>query len=588
MTDETKWKRRLERERTARKQAEQLLEQKSLELWEANEALRSLTSELQQKVDKRSVDLVQALEKEVEANKAKSEFVSMISHEMRTPLNAIIGFSEILASPARVKDLTSVQIGNYTENIHTASKGLLSLINDILDMAKIEAGKLELEQIEFEHRKLCRQLFDTYRITAKSKPVEVHLELDEAIPDKLIGDPNRVSQIINNLFSNALKFTDSGEVTLSARLLKSSDKGIDIEYCVQDSGIGMSCEVMERLFRPFTQADNTMSRKYGGTGLGLTISRQLVEAMDGKIWVDSKQGEGSRFYVKVRYQPSLKAFSVADKPSNEKPIGKRLEGFKLLLVEDDPINQELAKYLIESEGAKLAIADNGFEAVAAIEEAPFDLVLMDLQMPVCDGYAAALKVRENAEFDALPIVAMTANAASDVRARCLEVGMNDFLTKPFVIEDLLMIIETYCKPSNAGQLPALEAIDDIAALLDDGEDSLQLIDVDKALAALHGNRHLYRRILAQFKQCCDEGIYSLDSQRIHNNPRDTMRLVFNVKRLAETIGAYYISNLLAELETAVKANDREKVERIVDSYATGIEYVANEIEQIDLPKNEPE
>ena len=586
MTDDDKWKRRLERERSARKQAEQVLEQKSLELWKANEALRLLTSELQQKVDKRSVDMVQALEKEVEANKAKSEFVSMISHEMRTPLNAIIGFSEILASPARAKELTPDQTQNYTENIHTASKGLLSLINDILDMAKIEAGKLELEEIDFEHRKLCSQLFDTYKITAKSKPVEVRLELDEAIPDKLTGDPNRVSQVINNLFSNALKFTDSGVVTLSAKLDKSSNKGVDVEYCIQDSGIGMSAEVMERLFQPFTQADNSMSRKYGGTGLGLTISRQLVEAMGGKIWVESKQGEGSQFSFKVRYQLSLKAETSGKQRDAEEQVGSRLNGFKLLLVEDDPINQELAKYLIESEGAELVIADNGLEAVAAIEEAVFDLVLMDLQMPVCDGYTATLKIRENDQFDALPVVAMTANAASDVRDRCLEVGMNDFLTKPFIIEDLLQMIETYCKPKRGSQAPDPNAIDDIAALLDDGEDELQLIDVDKALAALHGNRHLYRRILAQFKQCCDDGVYSLDSQRIYNNPRDTMRLVFNVKRLAETIGAYYISNLLAELEVAVKANDREAIERIVDSYSTGIEYVSKEIDQIDLPKNE--
>ncbi len=186
-------------------------------------------------------------------------------------------------------------------------------------------------------------------------------------------------------------------------------------------------------------------------------------------------------------------------------------GFKLLLEEDDSINQELAKYLIESEGAELTIADNGLEAVAAIKEAPFDLVLMDLQMPECDGYTATLKVRENDQFDALPIVAMTANAASDVLDRCLEVGMNDFLTKPFNIEDLLQMIETYCNPKDGIQHPRLNELDDIAALLDDGEEELRLIDVDKALAALHGNRPLYRRVLAQFKQCCDDGIYGLDS-----------------------------------------------------------------------------
>jgi signal transduction histidine kinase/CheY-like chemotaxis protein len=581
MTDEAKWKRRLARERAARKQAEELLEEKSRELWEANEALRLLTSELQQKVEKRSVDLVQALEKEVGANKAKSEFVSMISHEMRTPLNAIIGFSEILASPERAKELEAQQVQNYTENIHTASRGLLSLINDILDMAKIEAGKLELEEIDFAHNALINQLFDTYKITARSKPVEVRLTLDDSIPSQLIGDPNRVSQIINNLFSNALKFTEKGYVELSAKLIKKGSSAVDVEYSVHDSGIGMSAEVLEKLFQPFTQADNSMSRKYGGTGLGLTISRQLVEAMGGKIWVESNEGKGSRFYVRVRYQPSQTSHSSIGKIASEAEVGQRLKSIRLLLVEDDPINQELAKYLIESEGADLSIADNGLEAVAAIENAEFDLVLMDLQMPVCDGYTATLKVRENRDFDALPIVAMTANAANDVRDRCLEVGMNDFLTKPFIIEDLLQMIEKYCQV-RGDERPKPETVDQIAALLDDGEEAIDLIDVDKALAALHGNRHLYRRIIGQFKQCCDEGVYSLDSKRIQSNPRDTMRLVFNVKRLAETIGAYYIADLLEELEQAVQRDDREAIERIVDSYDTGIEYVAREIDQLDL------
>jgi signal transduction histidine kinase/ActR/RegA family two-component response regulator len=579
-SEEEKWRRRLDREKNARKQAESLLEQKSLELWDANEALRKFSDDLQHKVDKRSVDLAQALEKEVEANKAKSEFVSMISHEMRTPLNAIIGFSEILADPERAANLGAQQHKDYIGNISTASRGLLSLINDILDLAKIEAGKLELEIIDFNHAELVRQLFDTYKITAKGKPVEVILNVDPNIPDFLRGDPNRLSQVINNLFSNALKFTESGQVELSVKELEAKDANAHrIEYCVRDSGIGMSQEVMEKLFQPFVQADNSMSRKFGGTGLGLNISKQLSAAMGGKIWAESEHGKGSSFYFIVQYD-------AADMGSAANTVAKakeedRLEGFTILLVEDDLINQELAKYLIETEGAELDIASNGLEAVDAVQSKNYDLVLMDLQMPICDGYTATLKIRNELNNTNLTIIAMTANAASDVKARCMEVGMNDFLTKPFIIEDLLQTIEKYCdKPKPEKQTFAPEL--GLSGLGELEAPEQKLVDVDTALAALHGNRRLYGRILTQFSNCCDEGVYALDYKRIQSDKTNSLRLIYTVKRLALNIGAFYISDLLTQLEQAIERGDESTVETLVESYSYGLEYVAREIEQIDV------
>jgi|GEM_PF-2685965 len=572
MTDEAKWKRRLERERAARKQAEELLEQKSLELWEANEALKSFSEDLQRTVDVRSVDLAQALEKEMEANKAKSEFVSMISHEMRTPLNAIIGFSEVLTNEDRNANLSKDQSQHYLENILTSSKGLLSLINDILDMAKIEAGKLELETLEFDHAKLIRQLLDTHTIAARNKNLALNVDIDEQVPSMLVGDPNRLAQVINNLMSNAIKFTDQGSVSLSISMDKKLDSGdFILLYAVQDQGIGMNLAVMETLFTPFTQADNSMSRKYGGTGLGLTISRQLCEAMGGKIWVESSEGKGSTFFFKVRYSPAQQEVECPQAAQNKRE--NRLKGYYLLLVEDDLINQELAKYLIESEGAKLDIASNGFEALDCVSKNQYHLVLMDLQMPVCDGYSATLKIRESFDPQQLAIVAMTANAAIDVKARCLEVGMTDFLTKPFVLEDLLQKIEEHSLKTSIGNDESFAK---------PKSDTKNMIDANAALTALHGNRHLYCRILMQFQRCCEDGVYALDQKRIEKDEMNSLRLIYTVKRLAGAIGAKNLESLLNDLEAAIQTKCESDIDRLIEEYSSVLASVNAEISGIDL------
>jgi len=581
MTEESKWKRRLERERNARKQAEDLLEKKALELWEANESLKKFSEDLQHTVDMRSADLAQALEQEVEANKAKSEFVSMISHEMRTPLNAIIGFSEVLTDQERAKTLSAEQTQSYLENIFTSSKGLLSLINNILDMAKIEAGKLELESLEFDHNKQIQQLVDTHTITAANKNIPIALHLDENLPKMLRGDPSRLSQVLNNLMSNAIKFTNKGKVTLNVSMGELLDSGdLDVLYEVRDQGIGMTDVVMERLFQPFTQADNSMSRKYGGTGLGLTISRQLCEAMGGKIWVESEEHRGSSFFFKVRYQ-RVDQSEEQTAPKAERKVD-RLKGYAILLVEDDLINQELAKYLLESEGAALDVASNGLEAVDAVQQKDFDLVLMDLQMPICDGYTATLKIRESRPKDTLAIVAMTANAASDVRARCLEVGMTDFLTKPFIIEDLLKTIETHCAVSKANSSVARDQSQDPMGVDAHAETYVKQIDVNKALTQLHGNRHLYGRVLSQFKQCCMDGVYKLDPQRLLQDKLNSLRLVYTIKRLSHNVGAYSLSDLLEKIESAVNEDKQDALVSLVEQYSLLLKDIEKEITRIDL------
>lgn len=530
--DEKRWERRLNRERTARKEAETLLEQKSLELWEANQALSSMADDLKLTVNKRGVDLAKALDEAVEANKSKTEFISMISHEMRTPLNAIIGFSEILADKRRLELLEQDKKDHYSNNILAASKSLLALINDVLDMAKIESGKLDLESISFNHQELLRGLADTYAVIAANKSIDLSLQIDDTIPTFVMGDPNRVSQIVYNLLSNALKFTHSGCVYLCARLIK-ADSHITVEYEVRDEGIGMSEEAMEKLFSPFVQADSSMNRRYGGTGLGLFICRQLSEAMGGKIWVESEINVGSSFKFHVVYNNS----EVILTEQNEEEFVPHLPGMNILLVEDNPVNQELARFLLEDEGANVAIANDGAEGVEMLKNDSYNLVLMDLQMPVCDGYEATRRIREDLGDTSTVIIAMTANASKEIKERCMQLGMNDYLTKPFVVEDL--IDKIHDAGINHAVVEQRKTLDDI---------DCSIIDINQALDGLHGDKILYQRMIDTFIRSYDDGIYDIQAFDCALEKDDMLRLITSLKKLAGNIGASSLPHILKLIE----------------------------------------
>ena len=401
-------------------------------------------------------ELLTAQEAALAANRAKSEFLANMSHEIRTPLSAIIGFSDLTLRTA-----LQPRQQDYLQKIQTAGDLLLSIINDILDFSKIEARHLEMEQIPFRLDTILANVTDIVQQKVKQKGLGLRVETAPEVAPGLVGDQHRLSQIIVNLLSNAVKFTERGGVSLQASLEKRLLGRVKLKFTVRDTGIGIAQELIPRLFQPFTQADGSTTRRFGGTGLGLSISKQLVQMMGGEIWCESVAGQGSTFCFTAwfgagqpgepRHQPpegsAERAFDEADPD---------FSGSRVLLVEDNPVNLELANEILHGTGALVDLAVNGREAVALITggSARYDLVLMDLQMPVMDGYQACRLVRSDSRFTGLPIIAMTAHAMKEVQQSILEAGMSAIITKPINARTFLRVLRSFLGARGASGQPS--------------------------------------------------------------------------------------------------------------------------------------
>lgn len=375
-----------------------------------------------------SEELLHAKELAEKANRAKSEFLSIMSHEIRTPLNAVIGYTHLLLNENQVPEHQ-----DYLQTLKFSSENLLALINDILDYSKIEAGKVELEETPLDLRNLMRGVIQTHSHRAEEKSIFLLKQFDPHIPNRLIGDPVRLSQILTNLVSNAVKFTHHGGVTLSAQLVERKAKTCAILFKIQDTGIGIDPEQQAKIFESFTQANSSTTRKYGGTGLGLAITRKLIELMGGDIQLSSLPGQGTEFFftLNLQYADSQSDIKVSTDPAASLASEARyLHGLRVLIVEDNEVNVKiLSQFLKKWQVAEILVGRNGAEGVEMVKSTPLDVVLMDLQMPVMNGLDAARRVRELG-FE-IPIIALTADAMPEVRGEVLEAGMNDLTTKPF-------------------------------------------------------------------------------------------------------------------------------------------------------------
>ena len=362
------------------------------------------------------------------SNRAKSEFLANMSHEIRTPMNAIIGFTRM----ALETNLDEAQ-RDYLLKIENSAKFLLSIINDILDFSKIEAGKLDIEYIPFDLRKTLDSVATVAQAKARGKGLVLELAVDSQVPEAALGDPLRIFQVLNNLCDNAVKFTDSGRVRLDVSVVARQEEQSLIRFAVTDEGIGLSEEQIGRLFRAFTQADASITRQFGGTGLGLTISKQLCEIMGGSIAVTSELGKGSCFYC-VLPLGHCSADSLTPEQSPDAPDSVQLAGEPVLLVEDNEINQEIALDLLEKTGVQVDVAANGLEAIKRVRKKQYALIFMDIQMPEMDGISATKHIRAMAMDEPwcakVPIIAMTAHAMDSDRLKSLEAGMNDHISKP--------------------------------------------------------------------------------------------------------------------------------------------------------------
>ncbi len=402
--------------------------------WALNQKSKQFIGELKNT----NMELMAAKELAEAASKAKSDFLANMSHELRTPMNGVLGMAEIV-----LQTNLDVKQHECIETIFSSGRALLKILNDILDLSKIEADKFVIETIDFSLEQTIKGIINLFSVTADAKGLSLIYSIDNNIVDTLRGDPNRLNQVLSNLLANALKFSQKGSVHLNILQESEQEKEIRLRFEIEDEGIGIPKESIEKIFQTFTQADTSSTRKYGGTGLGLPIVKNLVELMGGEVGVESMVGMGSKFWIILPFvkQESieLKDFSIYEPPEEDLKLESR-DSCKLLVVEDDQVNQAIMTGMLEKLGYAVDITSNGIEALNNLKKNKYDLIFMDCLMPKMDGFKTTGIIRDleakQKSVKTIPIVAITAKAMKDDRKKCLDSGMNEFITKPILMKDL--------------------------------------------------------------------------------------------------------------------------------------------------------
>ncbi len=509
-------------------------------------------------------ELEAARDTAMEASRLKSEFLATMSHEIRTPMNGVIGLNELM-----LRTSLDDHQRRLAHGAQVAGRALMSLINDILDFSKIEAGQLEIEVVEFEVRPVIDQVLAINGQTAHDRGVTLDVEVDEGVPDRLVGDPTRLGQVVGNLVSNAVKFTSDGTVhiTLRTEATRPAEPGSTLRLRVEvaDTGIGIDRDGMERLFEPFRQADVSTTRTFGGTGLGLAISRQLVEAMGGEIGVASTTGEGSTFWFTALFDPVGEGLGGLDRTDAARLGDDPRHTGNVLVVEDNDINQLVALGLLEALGFTADVAANGEEAIAKVSSGGYDVVLMDLQMPGMDGYTASRLIRSHEpEGLRVPIIAMTASAIEGVRERCLEAGMDDFLTKPVSSEHLESMLRAQLRtavhptPEPPPQPPPPAVLDEsrLEELGELGPAAVALVEraVDNFVAGMDGNvNDIEKAVAGGESETLSSIAHRLKGSALNLGANRLAEICLELELLGEEGAAWGGAPMIDELKSAAAA-----------------------------------
>ncbi|CAK8712080.1 histidine kinase [Candidatus Electronema halotolerans] len=565
--------------------------------------VRMLFFSYRQRLEASNKELVKAIDDARTATLAKSEFLAKMSHEIRTPMHGIIGLAELTLETEMSK-----QQADYMRKILYSSRSLEVILNDVLDFSKIEAGMMRIEQVPFNLPDLFDKLVLMFSEHSRRKNIALSLSLSPDLPQQVVGDPVRLHQVLANLIGNAVKFTEAGQIMVRVATARRSDEQVEINFSVQDTGIGISPDQLPQLFESFKQADNSTARKYGGTGLGLTISKNLVDLMGGDLTVASEAGVGSTFSCSLLFQLPAQQNSglAADSADMTVSAMRRIRGARILLVEDNLINQQVAQEILAKADLRVRTVSNGSEAVAAVAAEDFDAVLMDIQMPVMDGYEATRKIRQELGRTELPILAMTAHAVSEERDRCFRMGMDDHIAKPVSRSMLFKVLARWIRrPQPAAeqaepQLPAKSCGPSClsALFLEDRKNGAQAVELDLAggMERLEGNKNLYVKLLKNFCQE-QENIEARTEELLRTNSVEAaVCSAHSLKGVAGNIGLPGVQKMAAKAEEALRAGWTaesqaqlrqlaRQVRQTVDHLSSRLSPAENSEEEQEVPEN---